>query len=587
MTPNKLDILYGYIDRGWAITPDYSIYKNACNCPEKSACKNAGKHHIFSGDITSNNKDQIKAWSEKWKYANWSVKNGKESGIISFDIDPRNGGKRDAFPFPPTLEYRTGGGGWRLIYKYPNFPIEDNSDFGTGVELMVDKFMIVPPSLHISGGKYEWKDYNTPIAEIPQSFILLGNTPVSKEKERYELPDEIFQGSRDEELYKYCCSLRASGGGMEYEEILSAAKTVNKTRFNPPLDDETVIKKAEQACKFEKGVRKILENKPDVRGDESPDSIKERFVIYTAEDMLAQQPPINWIVNSVISVGSVSVFHGDGGTGKTRSLTCLAVSVANGKPWLDFSTVKTPVLWIDEEGGRKRTTRWLGEALRGQDCDNSSDLYASSLAGFKADNKGDCILLEKLIRNYKVGLVIIDVLAFVMGGDENSKEDVQPVFNNLKRVAEATSCAIILIHHDNKQGGIRGSTAIRDAVDLCVQVTKKQDSNIINFKEEKNRDGETIKFVAEADWGISPFGNQDIFTVRRSEAKEDTFKSKADEYVIRWITEHPNSTVESVMDNADVCSGGSAKNALYRLARLDEIHRTNTGKVATYSISTK
>ena len=56
---------------------------------------------------------------------------------------------------------------------------------------------------------------------------------------------------------------------------------------------------------------------------------------------------------------------------------------------------------------------------------------------------------------------------------------------------------------------------------------KKQDSNIINFKEEKNRiSGETIKFVAEADWGISPFDNISLFALKRSDAKEDTLKTK-------------------------------------------------------------
>jgi hypothetical protein len=66
-------------------------------------------------------------------------------------------------------------------------------------------------------------------------------------------------------------------------------------------------------------------------------------------------------------------------------------------------------------------------------------------------------------------LVIIDSITGCSRGsafDENKKEFASPIYwlsNNNGRLFPG--CTILLIHHANKTGGFRGSTAIRDAVD--------------------------------------------------------------------------------------------------------------------------
>lgn len=249
--------LYGYIDRGWTVIAFWEVDKNGiCTCPEKVKCKNPGKHPRQSFDKGGITRDKaiIDMWMENKYYqaSNYAIQCGEESRIITFDIDPRHGGKRDSFDFPPTLEYRTGGGGSRLIYNYPEFDIEADSKFGEGVELIVNGLIVVPPSNHTSGSVYEWVN-DLPIAAISQEFIALGNKKAkSKDGNKYyETPDEVFQGDRDNELYKMGCSLRAKG--YEFDEIIALLRVANKKRFKPPLDDETVCIKAEQACKYLKG----------------------------------------------------------------------------------------------------------------------------------------------------------------------------------------------------------------------------------------------------------------------------------------------------------------------------------------------
>jgi hypothetical protein len=75
----------------------------------------------------------------------------------------------------------------------------------------------------------------------------------------------------------------------------------------------------------------------------------------------------------------------------------------------------------------------------------------------------------KLIQKHQPKLVIIDSITGCSRGsafDENKKEFAGPIYwlsNNNGRLFPA--CTILLVHHANKTGGFRGSTAIRDAVD--------------------------------------------------------------------------------------------------------------------------
>ena len=128
-----------------------------------------------------------------------------------------------------------------------------------------------------------------------------------------------------------------------------------------------------------------------------------------------------------------------------------------------------------------------------------------------------------------------------MSGDENSKQDTQPVFNHLRKIAEDTSAAIVIVHHANKTGGYRGSSAIKGAVDTMVQVCSESGKNTINFKSEKTRDDLPSEFGAVATW------QNDTFTLRPWEATgSGVFHSKSKEYVLRYLGAHSPATLSLI-----------------------------------------
>jgi hypothetical protein len=315
-----------------------------------------------------------------------------------------------------------------------------------------------------------------------------------------------------------------------------------------------------------------------IEHDEAP-----RYIVRDASFALSPQQPIEWVIDQLIAEGSLSVFYGEPGSKKTYALISLAVCVALGKTWLGHVSHPRKVLIVDEESGERRLTLRIGAALRGELGEEDTPLEFVSLAGFKMDKKKDVKVLHDLVEERDVGLLIIDALADIMEGDENSKQDTQPVFSALRKIAESTNTAIIVIHHSNKSGGYRGSSAIKGALDLMVKINSENDSNWIHFKSEKTRDAEGVKFTGVATW------TEDQFYLSIADGSEKPREnSPSQQYVIEYLTLNGASSVNEIMDHADICSPEAARRAIYSLAKDDVINRINSGgqgKSAIYSLA--
>ena len=107
---------------------------------------------------------EVTAWWTQWPEANIAVVTGKISGISVVDVDckkdPNNPDiiieQGSTKGLPPTLTAKTGSGGWHLFYQYP-----EGLASRIGVKPLVDiksdgGYIILAPSLHKSGRRYEW-----------------------------------------------------------------------------------------------------------------------------------------------------------------------------------------------------------------------------------------------------------------------------------------------------------------------------------------------------------------------------------------------------------------------------------------------
>jgi hypothetical protein len=320
--------------------------------------------------------------------------------------------------------------------------------------------------------------------------------------------------------------------------------------------------------------------------DESP---QDRFHLYHISEALKYQSPIEWVVKPLLSKGSVSLWVGDPASKKTYSIMDLALCVAIGGPWLDFETIKGPVLFIDEESGKRRLDDRMGQVLRGhlvqEDETFKTSFHYFTLDKFNLREESDLVVMEETIKKLGASLVVIDMLPDVMpGADENSVKDVQPVFMAVRGIADRTQSNITILHHANRSGSFRGSSALLGAVDVMIKVESKQGNDLVNFKVEKNRDGEPQNFSAIANFSTEQFR----LSASEYKTKQDFSLSKR--YVLHFLATKGASLVEDIKSHADRCSPDAARKAVYALADEGYANRVDEGgpgEKATYDITEK
>jgi len=308
-----------------------------------------------------------------------------------------------------------------------------------------------------------------------------------------------------------------------------------------------------------------------------PDLERGRIVIRDAAYYLSERPPIEYVVEKLIAESSVNVWFGQWGAKKTWAAIDLAVCVASGKQWLGMATEPCNVLIIDEESGDTRLANRIKDTMRGelgQMANASVPIKSVSLAQFNLLKRpDDADLLARLVLELDAKLIIIDALADVMlGGDENAVKDTQPVFANLRFIAELTGAAFIVIHHANKGGGYRGSSAIAGAIDTLLSVESKQDNSLITFKTEKMRDGEPLNFACEANW------TDEGFYLTQSEITERAFLSKSQQYVLDFFTEKGDAKFADLLNfTGDLYAENTLRKAVQYLINEKLLERKDDG----------
>jgi hypothetical protein len=95
----------------------------------------------------------------------------------------------------------------------------------------------------------------------------------------------------------------------------------------------------------------------------------------------------------------------------------------------------------------------------------------------------------------KLKMFVVDTLARVMTGDENSAKDMGVIIESVDYIRQQTGCHVMLIHHPNKSGtSARGSGNVFGAIDTEMWVEKKK----LSFTKQRDLPmGKPIKFRLE------------------------------------------------------------------------------------------
>jgi hypothetical protein len=156
-----LSAALAYAARGWSVFP--------CGRDKRPLTAHGFKDASMDADT-------IKAWWRCWPDAGIGIPTGTPSGFIVLDVDIAHGGteslealEHQYGQLPVTLEAITGSGGGHKFFQARGRDVRNSAgQVACGLDIRgTGGYIIAPPSLHPSGRRYAWKDYGTPIADMP------------------------------------------------------------------------------------------------------------------------------------------------------------------------------------------------------------------------------------------------------------------------------------------------------------------------------------------------------------------------------------------------------------------------------------
>ncbi len=127
-------------------------------------------------DATTDKK-QIEEWWKRWPNANIALACGQKSGVYVIDVDVSTSGDvsgkislEEFSDLPATIKQDTPRGGFHAFFKSGNSPANRNS-FRPGIDIRGDGYyVVIAPSIHPNGGKYEWVKGQSPWDILPAEY---------------------------------------------------------------------------------------------------------------------------------------------------------------------------------------------------------------------------------------------------------------------------------------------------------------------------------------------------------------------------------------------------------------------------------
>ena len=213
----KLDLIDCYLKSGWNICPLAQREKKPIFTRDRWSNWKC-KHKI---DFFSNNPDLgVGMWLD--------------SSLTVFDFDSDR-----AVPCETLISKRGDHShaffeGHAEIYNLSK--INQAADFDGDIDTKARGGLVVlPPTVHESGQRYEWQNLVAP-APVPESLLQLWRSRRSGKPTGFhlrDLPNVIIQGGRNNTLWAYGRHLKASGAS--YDVIAAELVAVNAGQCRPPL----------------------------------------------------------------------------------------------------------------------------------------------------------------------------------------------------------------------------------------------------------------------------------------------------------------------------------------------------------------
>lgn len=296
-------------------------------------------------------------------------------------------------------------------------------------------------------------------------------------------------------------------------------------------------------------------------------------------------PPLEWLIEKLITEESISILSGQPASFKTWIILHLAIQMAKGEPLFGkFATKKSNVLIIDEESGLRRLKTRLAFLTR----DEYLPIYFVSSEDFKLTKKSVYEIIS-FCEEKDIKVVMFDSLVRMHTANENEAAAMAGVGELLKQIKNK-GISILLTHHHRKQisgnpaQDMRGSSDIFALLDCHLAVSEKE--RVLTIMQTKLRDEDEAKpfeIAVKREDGSTRFeyiGETEPEKIKRNRVSDLVL-------VMLGEAEVPLSTKEILEKTREIlpCGDSTLKTVLAQLVENEEIFKgRGKGNTNFYSL---
>ncbi len=389
--------------------------------------------------------------------------------VVVFDLDNGSDGRETPWqdrlqahidrigPLPATKHTITPSGGRHVFYRWPSdVPIPPGDElFGFTVRWPGRGYLVGPGS-SINGRPYI-QGPSLVIADLPRAWVDVAITEHAGRRRAgsasdefeipatgYVLPDLIPSGRRYSVIRDYVASRYNAGLGLE--ELWELVQTQVAPRFSVPKD----------AAALRADFDRVTEKMADRLGPPAGVARAEAAAIAARPIEVVNLASIHveavvWLWHRFLPVGSVTLFDGNPGEGKSTIVADLIARLTTGGQWPDGTEVGAPgnVLYVTKEDDPATQVRPRIEAAGG---DVSRVSFVSGDLLFPRDMPR----FRELIEATQPRLIMLDPLMSYLEGKVKVISDNEvrsAIMTPLGELARSMGTAVLVIRHFNKGSG--------------------------------------------------------------------------------------------------------------------------------------
>lgn len=459
MTVNELAA--EYVDSGWSVLPVR---------PEE---KRPYMTNWLQYTKTRAPKAMVDSWFTNLAGAGVGVVTGRISNMVVLDVE------HDCpYPieellkrYPTQMIAKSGGGGYHLFYLYPTNQtrVANRVRIFEGADLRADGgFIVLPPTMHPSGNRYEWVKRG-PLGAFPVALLELQAQPrIQGDGWITEALRGVSEGGRNDTCARLAGYFFKKGMNADIVEALLLDWNERNAPPLPVHEVRTTIKSIERSHATGGNQFTQVQFTDDRASTPTPEQEQSSFSVMRMTDYVKGYggEGVSWLVDDWLPDKSITFLVSPPESYKTWLLLDLAVSVAAGVPFLGKYQVNNPgpTLIIQQEDSHAGLTDRLAliieqklNALPKLSEDEWAvpampdiPVYVHPDRQLRFDNPKVLEEMEKQIAALKPKVIMIDPLYSTTATTDNYMADLANRMMVLKTWRDKYGCSFLIAHHSKK-----------------------------------------------------------------------------------------------------------------------------------------